>query len=378
MIFQQLNYFIQGWRGFLLGQRRGWHAHHRLSVQGVRSGYLVSRPGLQLIQLRRVCSFMVEVLSRGGKIWGFGFPGQGGAKEGILWWPYWEPGTLSNSFFAREGRVHLIRHLRRLVMLRPRRRKFRRQRKFRRRRNFKIWSKRRRTGTFSLSILNRKPLRRALQKIHLRAALLQGLRTFQTGGWWPDLVPQGKRWPIRLHRRRSGTFPGRGGWQLWNSNRLRVSFSRSIRAGQLRRTRRCRSTFKSSWSTGLSLTSRVLKTTPAGVVLPTRGVLRGRRRRRPGLPHCRQWGSNPGLPTVVVLTEFSGAGTLYREALRVGVPLVVVGSARINPVVSVCPLWWNPTAVEGPRRLINQLTGLAQRRGLFTVLWLRLSCLAEW
>lgn len=376
MLFQEINYFIQGWRGFLLGQRRGWHAHHRGNVQGVRSGYLVSRPGLQLIQLRRVSSFVVEVLSRGGKIWGFGFPGRGGAKEGILWWPRWAPGTLSNSFFARASRVHLVKRLRRLIILRPRRRKIAKRRLWSR--PVKIWGQHRRKGTFPLSNLKQKPLRRVLQKLYLRAALLQGIRTFQMGGWWPDLVPRGGKWPISLRHRRPGHFPPRGGWRLWDTKRVKEAFTRSIRADQLRRTRRPQDTFLTNWSSGVTLAKRFSKTTPAGVVLPTRGVLKGRRRRRPGLVHLRRWRSNPGLPTVVVLTEFKGAGTLYREASRAGVPLVVVGSTQVNPVVSICPLWWNPTAVEGPRRLLNQLTGLAQRTGLFTLLWSRLSCLAEW
>lgn len=379
MIFQQTNFFIQGWRGFLLGRRRGWHAHHRIGIQGVRSGYLVCRPGLQLVQLRRVASFVVEVFSRGGSIWGFGFPGLGGSRKGIQWWPEWKPGILSNSFFTRVARIQRVRQLRRLVMLRPRRRKVLRRRKFRRRRNFKIWSQRRREGRFSLSILKRKPLRRAFQKLSVRAALIQGIRDFQSGWAGGDLLPRGSKLSVSVPHRPPGFFPVRGGFRLWNSTRLRVSFNRSVRAGQLRRTRRCQAAAPSPrWSPGVGLTNPVPKTTPAGAIFPTRGILKGHRRRRPGLFHRRRWCVNPGLPTVILLAEFGGAGTIYRESLQAGVPLVVVGSARVNPTVSVCPLWWNPTALEGPRRLLNQLPNLAQRVGLFTMLWSRLSCLAEW
>jgi len=106
MLFQELNFFVQGWRGFLVGQPRGWHAHHRSEAQGHREGWILPRETLQVGQLRRAASLTVELLARGGRLWGFGFGG-GVQTSGFTWWARAVPGVLSNSFFCPTSTVTL-------------------------------------------------------------------------------------------------------------------------------------------------------------------------------------------------------------------------------------------------------------------------------
>lgn len=386
MLLQEVNFFIQGWRGFLVGQRRGWHAHHRWGVQASRGGYLLPRLGLQGLQLRRVASFVVELLSRGGHLWGFGFPGRPVSRGGLTWWTQWTPGTLSNSFFARAGRVHLVRQLRRLIMLRPRKRKLSRRRKNRRR-----WSKvinlRRREGLLQSSLLRGGYLRRLFHRTHLGEAFTRAGRVLRVGTTWPDLVPRrgGSRGWAQVMGHRWGTprrgVPTRGGWRMWSPLRVITKVSRSIRSAQLRRKQRPQPRIYRGVFSGVSRVSLglpLILTPPQRN--PTRGNHRGRRRRypqlgiRPGWVHPAGMGS--GLPTGVIITAEVGV-TLQREATRVGTPAIIIGSLdTVDP--GLIPLWWNSAGVEGPRRLLTKLDGLAQRKGLFGFFWNRLACLAEW
>lgn len=93
--------FVSGWRGFLVGHRRVWHPHHKLSLLGDRGGHLVVHPGAHARQLRSGFGLIRSILDRGGRIWGFGTSRSGRAYPWGVSWSAWLAGQVSNSHFFR-------------------------------------------------------------------------------------------------------------------------------------------------------------------------------------------------------------------------------------------------------------------------------------
>jgi len=384
MLFHDLNFFVQGWRGFLVGQPRGWHAHHRSEIQGYRAGWLLPRETLQVAQLRRAASFTVELLARGGQLWGFGFGGVENQTPGLTWWARATPGVLSNAFFARARRIPAVRQLRRLILLRYRRRKVRPRIK---RRSRRVGLKRRRGG-LELFLGRARLLRRVTRLTLLGQHLRRGLKSQLVGTRFPDLVGVSRftrsgffSYPRWWTRRTTAKSP-RGGYRVWAPRKVIQNFNLQLTRAQLRRTTRV----------GLQKSRRVLTPgvliprgyTPTGQVNPFsprwyRGYHRGGRRRNPRLSFQPRWVHSPlGLPTAVLVGGALGQ-TLHREVTRGGYPLLLVAGAEVVPGVgSLYPVLWNEAALQGPRYLWTRLEGLAHRRGLFRLLWNRLTCLAEW
>jgi len=110
----EINLFLCGWRGFLVGTRRAWHAHQRSRLVGFRGTTVVAAPGEQLRGVKKLTTTVEAVLTRGGLVWGFGL---GGAHRGVQWgrlYPTWRPGTLSNHFYVRLRKTHLLHRLTRV------------------------------------------------------------------------------------------------------------------------------------------------------------------------------------------------------------------------------------------------------------------------
>jgi len=117
----EINLFLCGWRGFLVGTRRAWHAHQRSRLVGFRGTTVVAAPGEQLRGVKKLTTTVEAVLTRGGLVWGFGL---GGAPRGVQWgrlYPTWRPGTLSNHFYVRLRKTHLLHRLTRVFTPPPRR-----------------------------------------------------------------------------------------------------------------------------------------------------------------------------------------------------------------------------------------------------------------
>lgn len=385
MLFQELNFFVQGWRGFLVGQPRGWHAHHRSEAQGHREGWILPRETLQVSQLRRATSLTVELLSRGGRVWGFGFGG-GTQTAGFVWWDRATPGVLSNSFFSRLRRLPAVQQLRRLILLRPRRRKVRPRVK---RRSRRVGLSRRR-GTLKLWLGRAHLISRTLRFRFWGYHLHRARKTQIQGSLFPDLTERTRstrpglrlRSPVGGARSARPLFP-RGGWRMWAPRKVFLSLQQKITLAHHRRL--LRKTFSSSVKKVAGFTflssSSVCNGGRTTSLSPRfyRGHLRGGRRRRPRLKKRSRWATLPqGLPTVVLLGGSAGQ-TLHREVTRGATPLILVGEIEIVPSVgSLYPVWWNNLSLEGPRHLWSHTEGLAHRGGLFRLFWNRLTCLAEW
>lgn len=381
MLFQELNFFIQGWRGFLVGQTRGWHAHHRSEAQGSRGGWILPRETLQTAQLRRASALTVELLSRGGRLWGFGFGGGGEATPGLTWWARTTPGILSNSFFARARRIPSVRQLRRLILLRRRRRKVRPRIK---RRSRRVGIQRRK-GLLGLFLSRASLLRRITRFSYLAYHLRRGIKAQLFGTRFPDLMGKASFVRLGFHPRRG--WPRfvqksrRGGYRVWSSRKIVQNLSQNIVQAQRRRTTREGIFLQRVRITPGAALKKVSPRESISVFSPRwyRGHLRGGRRRQPRLRFRPRWGTlPPGLPTGVLLGGSAGQ-TLHREVTRGGTPLILVGGIEIVPEVgSLYPVWWNINSLQGPRYLWSHLEGLSHRGGLFRLLWNRLTCLAEW
>lgn len=380
MFFQELNFFVQGWRGFLVGQPRGWHAHHRGEAQGHREGWILPRETLQVSQLRRATSLTVELLARGGRVWGFGF-GEGTQTAGFVWWGRATPGVLSNSFFSRVRRLPAVQQLRRLILLRPRRRKVR-PRVERRSRRVGLS---RRGGTLGLWLGRAHLISRVLRFRFWRYHLGRVFKAQTRGLLFPDLIDRACATRPGMRPR---SCPGPrvfcsrgGGWRLWSPRKVILSFQKQITRAHQRRV--LRSTLSSSTKKVLGFTSSLNFSFNKDQTFFSprfyRGHLRGGRRRQPRLKNRSRWGTLPqGLPTVVLLGGSAGQ-TLHREVTRGGTPLILVGEIEIVPSVgSLYPVWWNNLSLEGPRHLWSHTEGLAHRSNLFRLFWNRLACLAEW
>jgi len=313
MLLNELNFFVQGWRGFLVGQTRGWHAHHRSEAQGHRAGWLVPRETLQVAQLRRATSFTVEMLSRGGQLWGFGFGGLEEQTSGLTWWARATPGVLSNSFFARARRIPALRQLRRLILLRYRRRKVRPRIK---RRSRRVGLSRRRGG-LPLFLGRARLLRRVTRLTALGQHLRRGLKAQLRGTRFPDLVgtsgftrglgffPYPRWWSSRTTSK-----PLRGGYRVWAPRKVIYEFNQKLIQAQLRRTTRVGlNRTRVETTPGVAITRGF---TPGGQINPLsprwyQGHHRGGRRRQPRLRFQPRW-VHPlrGLPTGVLLGGSAG------------------------------------------------------------------------
>lgn len=384
MFFSELSTFLYGWRGFLVGQRRGWHAHHRWGITGYREGYLLPRGALQEGQLRRAGSLTVEVLARGGHIWGFGFGRASLINSSFTWWKKGAPGVLSNSFFSRIRRLPAVRQLRRLILLRPRRRKLsRRKKRFPRRRSIRL-GKSRRLGTLSLKFARKRVLRSALFKTYLGVHFFRGFKTWKKGTLFPDLTFY-SRFTRKGQVPRLGNYPTyrsgvhRGGWKMWAPLKIIPWLGKRVRWSQLRKTFRFNPNSRFKFTSGVSVSFKERKPVFFSVS-KTRGHLRKGRQRNPNLRYRPRWVNlaQVPLPTIVLLGSTVGS-TLHREVTRGGIPLLLVGEVEVVPTVgSLYPIWWNSASLEGPRYLWIQFETLSQRGSLFKLFWNRLTCLAEW
>ena len=382
MLFQELNFFVQGWRGFLVGQPRGWHAHHRSEAQGHREGWILPRETLQVGQLRRAASLTVELLARGGRLWGFGFGG-GVQTSGFTWWARAVPGVLSNSFFARLRRLPSVRQLRRLILLRPRRRKVRPRVK---RRSRRVGHHRRR-GTLGVHLGRARLVTRVVRFRVWGQHLRRGLKTQLRGSRFPDLVDKNRSTRAGYQPRSLSFFSRRprhprgprGGWRVWAPRKVIQAIRKQITQAHRRRLTRPSGLVRRGWSPGLSGGTKPPRRVSFLSPRFYRGYHRGGRRRQPRLRLRPRWGTPPpGLPTGVLLGGPAGQ-TLHREVTRGGTPLILVSEIEVVPGVgSFYPVWWNNASLEGPRHLWSHLEALAHRGGLFRLLWTRLTCLAEW
>jgi len=82
---------------------------------------VVASPGGQLHGVKRLATTVAEVFARGGPLWGFGL---GGSPRVTPWgrvYPMWRPGTLSNHFYVRLRKTHLLHRLARVITPAPRR-----------------------------------------------------------------------------------------------------------------------------------------------------------------------------------------------------------------------------------------------------------------
>ena len=124
----QFHTLTTGWRAHLVGSRRVWHPYHHFSLAGYRAGWAVARPAAQAGQLARAVAFLQSILSRGGRVWGFGAGFQEGPTQWGRVWPEWLPGQITNCVYHRARQAFALGHHRGLSrpaqVNRPRRTRF--------------------------------------------------------------------------------------------------------------------------------------------------------------------------------------------------------------------------------------------------------------
>lgn len=350
----QLNEFVFGWRGFLVGNRRSWHAHHRWGVTGFRGGSLVARESVQAGQLRRVAGLLTELFARGGTVWSFGMGHRGDPAWGLIR-PAWRPGVLSNCFFSRLKRTHFVRRLARVFHVRhPRRRS--------------------ELTTRWVRLRDRAGLARpggAARVVGFTGALTRLVRGSSLDGVAPVKSPRAARRRTRWFRSwwaaAPGTPPtaaaGRHPWAV-PARRVYSPAARAVRHAQSARLGRRRVT-RASYRPGVtSSTSPVVR---SGAVVPGRGV--GRYQRWPvAFPAAVTAGGLTLLKTTL-LNEVNSAGLLF----------VRFGGVDFVPRAGLFEVYWNPrtAAVGGVPGWTNDLFVRAARSGLFRTCWRRLARLAE-
>ena len=348
----QLNEFVSGWRGFLVGNRRSWHAHHRWGVTGFRGGHLVARESVQAGQLRRVAGLLTEVFARGGTVWSFGMGHRGDPAWGLVR-PAWRPGVLSNCFFSRLKRTHFVRRLARVFHVRPRRRRSELSTR---------WVRLRERGGL--------PRNGFAVRTGFTGALTRLVRGSSLALAAPVRSPRTARLRTRWFRSWWAAAPGAppipGGRHPWAvpARRVYSPAARAIRHAQAVRTGRRRPAGMTRRG-GVARTARRL--TPAGVSVPHRGG--GRHQRWPvAFPAVVLAGGLTLLKTTL-LNEVNSAGLLF----------VRFGGVDFAPRSGLFEVYWNPraAAVGGVPGWTDDLFVRAVRAGLFRTCWRRLARLAE-
>ena len=373
---QEINFLLFGWRGFLVGTRRAWHAHQRPQLGGFRGDSVVASPGGQLQGVKRLTATVEEVFARGGLVWSFGL---GGGHPRVTPWgrlyPVWRPGTLSNHFQVRLRKTNLLHRLGRTLTPPPRRG---------RRRGSRLtvrWGRLRRGGFLPLGVhppgLLRKVFRHAgvsTRGVAL-AAPTGGLGSFHRapqegylrGGHlrrWGGVTPE-----VNLSLGGKFNPPLTGGWNPRGGNYFAGVLTRVVR----RRTTRVEN------STSLGRT-RGVHLPPVGFTPPTppnpppgRGVFRKRHRRTwtpVGVSRFQRW-PHP-FPSLLVGGGSTPVGaTLTNEATSCGVFLVRLEGSEAPPG----GVLWNqdPRSLTGVVSLVDYLWGRSFRVSLLRTLWGRLS-----
>lgn len=382
----QINSFLTGWRGFLVGTHRTWHAHQRVNIQGIRQGFLLGDSTTQLGQLRRGLSLVGEIFTRGGQLWTFGLGGSGRATPWGVNYPVWKPGVLSNHFFTRLKKIHFLGRGRQVFQSRrPRRRKSRAKLS-------KRWGRLFRTQGLPRGVYRQ----RTLYKLFTQAVFSGGLTSAVQGGihptGWnnPDYLPvqtllRGgylRRWlrltPGFTRVGRGWAPPGRVGPRGVRWGRLRRGFQRgwTRRAGL--RTRRVRTGFFLG-RVALGLASPPRRWTPPGSIRRgSSGIYRRRRggltRHFGGVSRFQNWPLK--FPSLLLGGGFSLLGaTLLNEVQASGSYLVYFGPPGVHPGGVVFFVLWNqnPQSLEGVTYLVEDLHGRSLRASLLRVLWGRLS-----
>ena len=386
MSTQEVNLFFYGWRGFLLGTRRAWHAHEQ-NLAGHRQGFLVGNLLFQTLQLRRAVSLMGETFARGGQPWGFGF----GFLTRVTPWgalySKWRPGTLSNHFLVRIRRVHLLRRLRPLFGSRRARRRRRRARLVRR------WTRLYRRGQLPPSGY----LGRVLQKKFILGGLARRLfnlvkNSNQNGGSHNETQPRegfvrlrgGRAWwranPGLTRLSRGQLFFPRVGPRGVPHGGLRVLFQQVLVRRAHQRVWRVKTNQNGSYSSSSRLTPvgsffRPLRNQPS--LINPRGVRRGRRPRGWSPRGVQKHQGQPfWFPSLVLGGGFTLLGsTLLEEVSSLGVPLVYFGGGVTSSVrAGLLPVGWNSSfrSLEGVIRLVEALHTRGTTRGVWRTLWRRL------
>lgn len=345
--------FVVGWRGFLVGNRRDWHAHHRWGVSGFRGGTLLVRRAVQLGQLRAAAGVLADVFARGGSVWLFG-----GAVRGNPAWgrvrPEWRPGALSNYFFARLKRTHFVRRLSGV---------FYPTREVRRRTGLATrWLRRRREGHLAGYPVRHAGFTRVL------ARLTTGAVTSGPVGY--VRAPRGGRRRTRWVRawwvRTGGPAPRRGGHPGGvPPGRVIAPAARAVRHAQAVRTGRVRPE-RAYLRGGVTRPDRPVSAR-TGRPVPARGVRRHQR-----------WPL--GFPSVVVTSGTTLLkSTLLNEVNAAGLPFVRFGGVDLVPRSALFEVYWNGTAPAGAGLpgWLNDLFVRSGRAGLFRTCWRRLTRLAE-
>jgi len=365
----EINLFLCGWRGFLVGTRRAWHAHQRSRLVGFRGTTVVAAPGEQLRGVKKLTTTVEAVLTRGGLVWGFGL---GGAPRGVQWgrlYPTWRPGTLSNHFYVRLRKTHLLHRLTRVFTPPPRRGRRRGTRLVLR------WGRLRRGGDLPPGVVP------GFQKL----APLVGLSTrgvalvVSPGG--PTRVPQEGHLRGGWLRRWWGVTPGvektlggkfrpplGGGWTSDGT----AAFTRVVAQGLQRRNTRVVTPRGGKLSPGVQHFG-----TPGGVHPHTGDHPRGVARKR----HRRGWSPVGGsrfqrwpqpFPSLLLGGGASPWGTtLLNEATSCGVLLIRLEGSEATPG----GVLWNqdPRSLTGVVTLVDHLWGRSFRVALLRTLWGRLS-----
>lgn len=349
----QLNEFVFGWRGFLIGSRRNWHAHHRWGVTGFRGGTLVAREATQTDQLRRCAGLLTDVFSRGGTIWSFGMGHRADPPWGRVR-PAWRPGVLSNCFFSRLRKTHFVRRLTRVFYVRRLRRKNELTTR---------WVRLRERGGLPRPGVDARVV-----------SFTRSLRRLVQGSSFPDLAPtkspaaarRRTRW-FRTWWTTAATFSHpRVGVHLRaiSARAVYPLAARVVRHAVATRRGRPRGNPR-RWRRGLSRPT-VPEVSP-GEAVPHRGV--NQHQRWPvAFPSVVMAGGLTLLKTTL-LNEVDSAGLLF----------VRFGGVDFVPRATLFEVYWNPraTAAAGVPAWTTDLFVRAARAGLFRTCWRRLTRLAE-
>jgi len=335
---------------------------------------VVASPGGQLHGVKRLATTVAEVFARGGPLWGFGL---GGSPRVTPWgrvYPMWRPGTLSNHFYVRLRKTHLLHRLARVITPAPRRG---------RRRGTRLgvrWGRLRRGGSLPVGTLGGGLIRKVSPALGLstRGATLgsstpgYGLpqRTPQEGHlrggwlrrWWRVTPTVGALVGGKFQPPRGGTWGSRAGFELAGVLARKVR-RRTFRVGSL-------------GAPTVVEGPRRFSTPPTVTTTPPGGAPRGVHRRR----HRREW-SPVGVarfqrwlqpfPALLLGGGSLWGGTLLNEATSCGVLLVRLQGSEATPG----GVLWNqdPRSLTGVVTLVDHLWGRSFRVALLRTLWGRLS-----
>lgn len=420
-MFIEVTKWIHGWRGFLGGERRGWHGHHRINLLGVRGGHLLTGSYTSMSTLRGGVQLSLEIFSRGGQIWGFLYrryrlPQK--EKRQNRWFWNWTPGVITN-FFGHQQKK-LLQNKSTYKLLKNKEFFFKAKQGAR---LWLRWNRLREGGSlpmrFHTAKLIQKKFRyqslgRYLQRAYLetKTSGVFGIpHTFvtqleQSPQVWGRSFLKGSKKPQRwlsseIHYNNSYLHTGlirstRGGLKKTNLIRLLKEWSQTlIKHKQKKIFRPFEGYKKTNYSTLVEKFSSFQHANKSKFFTGDIGLPKNQKK---GWSKSRVWKSFKKLilvqprwsfwsrlPSMVLVvgtsdmshespgyTPILKGATLLTEANQQKVPTIHFGSPLETPNQAVWSLLWNQTAGNGVPSLWDYLEEVAYRQGLFHLLWKRI------